>query len=141
VVGNPSQTALLPLSGVLDSSNTNPITATQAVPSAITFTGLRGRLTNSSAQLLVGTSLIITARLFHGAEGASSLVATSLACTAAPLFTGFINTNDFATFSCTGASVPFAAGDVGYVEISSQAGGSGPTTTLPGQATVSLAGS
>ena len=109
VTGAPQTVDLLPLSGVLDSNNTSAEVATQVVPVNLTFTTLRGQVILQNSQNLVGTFLSINAQLFHG-SGGSAPTATGLNCTAAPAFTGIVGIGTLATFSCTGSSIPFAAG-------------------------------
>jgi hypothetical protein len=129
---------LLPLSGQLSANNTDADGATQVVPGNVTITSLRGRIVNRTIQALVGTTIVVTATLFHGSGGGPLLPA--LSCDAIPFFTGIVAPGTVAEFVCTGASIPFVAGDTGYIQLSAATDALVPPTLISLWTAVSLGG-
>jgi hypothetical protein len=131
--GAAKEVSFLPLSGqILQSVNSvegvqSPSVGaeqvTQLIPTDLTITGMRGQL---YPRTFFGTgpqtTITITAQLFHG-SGLSLPTPTGLSCTAAPALSGPVEFEPIASFDCAGPSVPFAAGDTGYIKVSAETTG------------------
>jgi hypothetical protein len=137
--GESGESEILPLSGQLEEPNNETEAASQIVPTNLTFTALRGQVVNETSLSLIGTTITINAQLWRS-SGGGPLSGTSLNCTAVPPFTGIVLKGTTSTFECTGASVPFAAGDLGFVRVSAEATGVGLINTVNLQTSVSLLG-
>ena len=125
-------------SGHLSANNTDADGATQVVPGNIAITSIRGRLVTRSPLALPGTTIVVTATLFHGA-GVGPLL-PALSCDATPSFTDIVAQGTVAEFFCTGASIPFVAGDTGYIQLSAVTNGIVPPTGVSLWTAVSLGG-
>jgi hypothetical protein len=149
VTGLPGEDNVLPLSGQLQSSNSAPDssiegsegarTATQVIPADTILSSIQGRIENTVAMSLIGTTITVNAQLYKG-SGFTEPTPTALTCDAFPPYTGIIAIGTIATFSCNGAPVAFNAGDTGYVKVSASASGITTANTLPLQTAVSLGG-
>ncbi len=137
--GGSGESEILPLSGQLEETNNSTEAASQIVPTNLTFTALRGQIVNKIPLSLVGTTVTVSAQLWRS-SGGGPLSGTALNCAASPPFTGVIGTGTTATFECTGFSVPFAAGDRGFVRVSAEAAGISLINTVSLQTSVSLLG-
>lgn len=126
----------LPLSGYAPGGLSDD-QAAQVVPIAATFTKLRMRGTTTLALSLIGSTLTIKATLYRG-TGDGSYTATALSCDASPGLTGILALNTRIAASCTGTAA-FAAGDVGFVQISATASGLSLLNTVSLNATAAIA--
>jgi hypothetical protein len=88
-----------------------------------------------SALNLAGTSVQMKATLYRG-TGGSGATATPLVCSA-PTFTGVVPAGTVEVAHCT-ASVPFTAGEVGFVRFDLTAAGASPALTSSFTASVGL---
>jgi hypothetical protein len=140
----PPTPAYLPLSGLLTAGDGTPSSAavTQTFPGAMTITAMRGEAVTTTAVSGQPVPLPIEAQLFKGASGAAP-VASGPPCTATPAVPPAvpIPIGSTFTFSCTGLSIPVAAGDHGYVALTLVSQGAGFFFTLNLQSSIGLKGS
>jgi hypothetical protein len=142
---------VLPLSGFVDApivttlvsgspnfAGGNFIGAVQTLPAATTFTKMYGTLINESAMNLIGSTITVTAQLFHYTSGGSSAGVAGTTCTFAPAYTGIVAIGDVTTCSVTGFSASIPGGDGAFIVISATAAGLSLINTIQIDASIGV---
>ncbi len=131
----------LPLAGGdVFTSASNAAGMVQILPKLTFITGMEGRFTASTNQLLVGTTVTVTAQLYTDQGGIGILSAVPGAvCTMAPPLTGIVSPGDERSCSATGLSIAVGAGTAAAIVISATATGLSLSNTVTGWASTSIA--
>jgi hypothetical protein len=146
--GLPGEGVVLSLGGSVDTATQTSFSGStpntflgqmQIFPSAVTLSSMSAKFVLGVAQVLVGTTVTLTAQLYKVPNGSTSATAVSgFNCQLSPSLTGVVAVDTLASCTASGLNASFSAGDSAFIVVYGNAAGISLLNTISGSLSVGV---